>query len=203
MGNWMHHGYMNYTEWKKKDPESYSKHLDRMEAIYKEDVKFDVDEALAAKIAAIKIDPNDEFANAIRRAVKGELTPEEMAICERGPKGIVAPPLPPKRWYEKIWDWIKAIFAKKQKTINDFKEYVPAQSKPVSSYMPDVQINEDFDFQEWVIERKDRIINAIKEDGQEENTITCPICYDERQYYVASNGHIHSSCNKCQIRIAQ
>lgn len=195
-----HNGYRNTYDWKKADPEGYEKYLGGFE----EKMKFKLDEDFAGKIANIEIDPNDEFANAIDRACKGELTPEEMAICEKGPKGITAPPLPPKKWYVKFWEWVKGFFVK-QRTMEDFKkQYKPASKTvpvPKRDLCPRVEINENFDFQEWVVERHERIKKAIKEDGKEENTITCPVCYKERIYCVMESGAIRSTCQGCGINM--
>ena len=171
-----HQGYNNTYEWKKADPEGYNKWLDGFD----EDMKFKLDQDFAGKIANIKVDPNDKFASAIERACKGELTPEEIAICEDGPKGVTAPPLPAKKWYTRLWDWVKRFFVK-QRTMDDFKQYGPGEDKPWESKIhtpprrsskPDVQLNKDFDFQEWVLERHERIKKAIKEDGKEEKQNT-------------------------------
>lgn len=197
-----HQGYSNIYEWKKADPESYDKWLDG----FSEKMKFKLDEDFASKIANIKIDPNDKFADAIDRACKGELTPVEIAICGDPRPDIIPPPLPPEKWYVKLWDWVKGFFVK-PKNMDDFKKYEPGESEPTPPLRvvsgPNVELNEEFDFREWLLERNDRIIKAIKEDGKEENTITCPVCYDKRQYYIATNGHIHSNCEKCGIRITQ
>lgn len=202
-------GYKNSQEWLEKDPDGYNKHYDAMA----DDMKFKLDGSFAAKIASIKVDPNDKFADAIERACKGELTNEEMAICkDKGGMDISAPPLPPKKWYARLWDWVKGFFVK-QKTMDDFKQYEPGEDKPWESKInttprrisgPNVELNEEFDFQEWVFERRDRILKAIKEDGKEENTITCPVCYKDREYYIAKgNKHIHSSCKGCGITLMQ
>ena len=93
------------------------------------------------------------------------------------------------KWYHRLWKWVKGLFG----------------VKPKKATRPqDVEINPDFDFQSWVLERHDIIIKAIKEDGKDKNTITCPICYNEREYYLApGNKHIHSNCEYCGIRITQ
>lgn len=94
------------------------------------------------------------------------------------------------KWYLKFWKWIKGLFGCKPKKVRT----IPVEP----------ELNAEFDFQEWLIDRRDKIIKAIKEDGKDRNTITCPICYKDREYYIASgNKHIHSKCEYCGITITQ
>ena len=93
------------------------------------------------------------------------------------------------KWYTRFWQWVKGLFGYKPKNI---------------LINPAVEMNEYFDFQEWVISRRDKIIKAINSDGREKNTIICPICYKQREYYLATGSrHIHSHCKGCGISITQ
>ena len=132
----------------------------------KKDMKFDIDEAFAAKISSIKIDKKDPWGKAIRKACFTE------------------------KWYSRLWEWIKGLFGHKiKKTL----------TRPM-----EVEMNKDFDFQEWVIARRDKIIKAIKKDGKDKNTITCPICYKDRKHsLVPTDKQIHSLCAGCGINITR
>lgn len=91
-----------------------------------------------------------------------------------------------ERWYHRLWDWIKGLFGLKKKELEE-----------------GVVMNENFDFNEWRDEQVEKVISSIKKDGKTKNTITCPLCYSNRDYYIASNGHIHTSCIKCGISVNQ
>lgn len=130
-------------------------------------MKFDIDDTFAKKIDSFKIDPNDEWGKAIKKA------------CFTKDK-----------WYIRFWKWVKGLFGCKPKNV---------YTRPA-----DVEMNEEFDFQKWVLEKNDKIIEAIKKDGKDSNEIICPVCYKTREYYLApGNKHIHSNCNGCGIRITQ
>ena len=159
-----------------------------------EDTVVKIDVPFARYISNIKVDPNDVFSAAIGRALRGKLTQAEIAICD----GVV---VKPEKWYVKVWNWIKGLFVKPKPT-SGFGDY--PQAINASPSHRGVEINRSFDFQKWLLEKNSTIIKAIKEDGQEENIITCPIRYEQREYYIADNGHIHSSCEQgCRISVTQ
>jgi hypothetical protein len=192
-------GYRNYTEWKQKDPDSYWKHIDGLMDKYEEDATVNV-EKLAAKISSIPVYPDNKFSEQIGRAVRGELTQRELDICNGVPIGIEALEIP-LRWYEKLWKWFKGLFAKKQES-NPMSE--PVRQKVVED---GVFINNDFDMADWVSEQNIKIDKAIRihSEGKKdvEGEVVCPVCFKNRRYYVASNGHARTSCDGCNVSTLQ
>ncbi len=144
-------------------------------------MRYESDEReLDAMEKSMKFDLDENFAKKINSITIDKKDPWAKAI-----KKACFP-----KWYVRFWQWIKGLFGVKPKSV------------PIPPI--EVKMNEEFDFQEWVIGRRDEIMEAIRKDGKDKNTITCPICYKEREYeLVSTDKQIHSFCDGCGISITQ
>ena len=182
-GNHQHGGYSNYTEWKKKDPESYWAMIEDRE----EKLKLKIDEDFARLIASFG-GPKTSWDRQIAAAVKGEPTPQ---IRYDEPTKIEKR----QKWYVRFWGWIKRFFGFKEKESNPMAEPIV----PKIAYHEGVRVDPNFDMDKWLTESLSKVDKAVKEDGKADGEILCPICFNKRLYAVMDDGVIKTSCDTCRI----
>jgi len=181
-----HGGYLNYTEWKKKDPKSYWAMIEGREKAMKPTINKEFGE-LVSTFGGPKTEWDRTVAEAITgRPViidTGELVKEVPEFISRlAKKEKVVKVAKPEKWFMRLWNWVKGLFKSKE---------------------AEVENNEDFDFEEWTIEMSKKIIKSIREDGKADGEITCPVCFKKRFYAIMEDEHIRTNCEGCRIELVQ
>ena len=197
-----HGGYRNYTEWKKKDPKSYWEMVEGRE----EKMKPMIDEELGRLVASFG-GPKTEWDRTVAAAISGKpvIDATKSVVCKEIPEFIaravkeeeVVEVIKKDRWFTNLWNWIKKLFGvKKEQDINPMSQ--PVNSEPVNR---GIQINQDFDMDEWISENMVKVREAIKKDGKLDGEIVCPVCYKKRLYAVMDDESIKTTCEGCCVEL--